>query len=611
MVIGVSVITCCLVYSVMLLILYFSKRRIDNMENKIYSILVVINVFGLLLELACCYFTYNNGTTTFNTLMCIICNRFFIIYMLTWLFIFTFYIFYITFSQHHKIKKELDKYKRRFIIVAGIIYLILFVLALTLPLEYFNDGNYVYSYGPATSLLVIFGGFSIIFDIFCVIKNRKNIRNKQYYPLFVLIVLMIIVLIIRNVNPGIILINSTFAFITALMFHTIENPDAQLIGELYKNKKLIEKSNEDTSKFLFRITQDIKNPVRQIVTISREMLESKDVESLKHDSKIINNYSNQIDYIINSALNISSMDTQKIKIFENKYNVGNLFKELSYRIKADINPEIKYNFTMSNTIPDFLYGDTIKLKQAISSLLMNSVQNTTAGFINLDVSAIIKYNICRLIINIEDSGVGMDVDKVNDILSTNPENLKEIDINKLNEKELDFKAIKKIINMLGGSLMVKSEINQGTTFTVVLDQKVVETEETELSKKLESYEQTIYGNKKVLIVDDDDKELREIVKQLEGEDIVVSSSIFGRDCIEKARAKVKYDLIILDDEMPNYSALAILQELQKIKGFKTPVVVMINDNKEGIKLHYLKDGFADCIMKSKLDSEIKRIMKRF
>ena len=487
----------------------------------------------------------------------------------------------------------------------------MFVLALTLPLEYFNDGNYVYSYGPATSLLVIFGGFSIIFDIFCVIKNRKNIRNKQYYPLFVLIVLMIIVLIIRNVNPGIILINSTFAFITALMFHTIENPDAQLIGELYKNKKLIEKSNEDTSKFLFRITQDIKNPVRQIVTISREMLESKDIESLKHDSKIINNYSNQIDYIINSALNISSMDTQKIKIFENKYNVGNLFKELSYRIKADINPEIKYNFTMSNTIPDFLYGDTIKLKQAISSLLMNSVQNTTAGFINLDVSAIIKYNICRLIINIEDSGVGMDVDKVNDILSTNPENLKEIDINKLNEKELDFKAIKKIINMLGGSLMVKSEINQGTTFTVVLDQKVVETEETELSKKLESYEQTIYGNKKVLIVDDDDKELREIVKQLEGEDIVVSSSIFGRDCIEKARAKVKYDLIILDDEMPNYSALAILQELQKIKGFKTPVVVMINDNKEGIKLHYLKDGFADCIMKSKLDSEIKRIMKRF
>ncbi len=611
MVIGVSVISCCLIYSVMLLILYFSKRRIDNMENKIYSILVIINVFGLLLELACCYFTYTNGTTTFNTLMCIICNRFFIIYMLTWLFVFTFYIFYVTFSQHKKIKKELDKYRRRFILVAGIIYLVLFVLALILPLEYFNDGTYVYSYGPATSLLVIFGGLSIIFDIFCVIKNRKNIRDRQYYPLFVLIVLMIIVLIIRNVNPGIILINSTFAFITALMFHTIENPDAQLIGELYKNKKLIEKSNEDTSKFLFRITQDIKNPVKQITTISREMFTNGDADSLKNDAKLINNYSNQIDYFINKALNISNMDTQKIKIFENKYNVNNLFKEMSYRIADNLPPDIKFNFTISNNIPEYLYGDTIKLKQALSSLLYNASINTKQGFINLDVSSIVKYNVCRLIITVEDSGKGMNIEEVNDILSNNQDNMPKIDLAKAEKNNLNLKTIKKLINILGGNLLVKSEENVGTTVIITLDQKIVENEETELSKKLESYEQTLYGDKRILVIDDDERELAQITSLLEADEAIVSSSVYERDCIEKARAKVKYDLIIIDDEMPNYSALAVLQELQKIKGFKTPVVVMINDNKEGIKLHYLKDGFADCVMKSKLDSEIKRIMKRF
>ena len=254
MVIGTSVICCCLVYSIMLLILYFSKRRINNTENKIYSVLVVINVFGLVLELLCCYFTYYNGIDTLHTMLCIICNRLFILYLLTWLSVFTFYIFYITFTKNDKIQKNMATNKKRFFITAGILYAIMLVFALMLPLYYFNDGNYVYSYGSATSLLMVFGGITIVFDIFCVFKNRKNIRNRQYYPLFVLIILMIIVLIIRNVNPGIILINSTFAFITALMFHTIENPDVQLIGELYKNKKLIEKSNEDTSKFFFKMT---------------------------------------------------------------------------------------------------------------------------------------------------------------------------------------------------------------------------------------------------------------------------------------------------------------------------------------------------------------------
>ena len=79
----------------------------------------------------------------------------------------------------------------------------------------------------------------------------------------------------------------------------------------------------------------------------------------------------------------------------------------------------------------------------------------------------------------------------------------------------------------------------------------------------------------------------------------------------KIKLKEKYDYIIIDDVLPNSSALAVLEELKKVKDFKTPIIVMLNDNKEGIKLHYLKDGFADYIIKSKLDTELARIMKRF
>ena len=608
MVIGVSVILSCLLYSSVLTILYFSKTRLKTTDNKVYSILVIINIFGLLLELACCYFTYMNETTVFNTFMCYFCNRLFIIYMLTWLTVFTFYIFSITHKQKNS---NNENKKKRYTKIAIIIYIFFLILATLLPLECFSDGKYVYSYGPATNLLVVFGGVTILLDILWVIKNRKSINRKQSLPLFILILLMVVVLIIRNINPGIILINSTFAFITFIMYFTIENPDVQMIEELYKNKKLIEKSNEDTSKFIFRMTQDIKKPVKDIISISHGMTSMNDIEGLLSAGKYINNYANQIDYLMNKALNISNMDTQKIKVFDTRYNVENLFKEITFRAKEDIKENIKFDFNISSNIPTYLYGDTIKLKQVISSVINIANDFTTEGFISLDVSSIIRYNMCRLIITIEDSGKGIGIDRINQILSFNSDDLKNIDTDNKDDRKLDILSVKKLINMLGGSLMIKSEPNIGTTVTIILEQKVVETKETEISKKLENYEQSLYGEKQVLVVDDDEKELEKIEKQISSDGIMVSSTVYGRDAIEKIRSKLKYDLIILDDDLGQSSALSVLQELQKEKNFKTPVVVMINDNKEKIKLHYLQDGFADTISKSKLETEIDRIMKRF
>ena len=607
MIIGISVISCSLIYSIMLLILYFSKARVKNMENKIYSILVVINVIGLILELLCCYFTYANGQSPLDTFMCVLCNKLFVVYMLTWVTIFTFYIFYISFCNRERIKKDVEKTQSKITTIVFAIYIILAILAIILPIEYIYDGTYVYSEGPAVNLAVMCAAIFVVFDIICVILNRKSIKPRQYIPLVVLILLMIGVIVIRLMNPGIVLINSTFAFITLLMYHTIENPDMQLIGELYENKKIIEKSNEDTSKFLFRITQDLKNPVKAIIDTSNDMKTMKTKPDLVEAAKYINIQGNQIDYLINKALNISTMDTSTIKIFENRYNVYNLFKEISYRALEEIKEPVKFNYTIGGSIPKFLYGDAIKIRHAVSSLLKIANKFTEEGFINLDVNALTRYSICRLVITVEDTGRGISIERINDILSRTSEKTEERDeVNNLNIFE-----IKQLVNVLGGSFMIKSEAGKGTTTTITLDQKIVETEDIELAKRLENYEQTLNSNKKVLLIDDEEEELDQIKTSLEKKDIEVTSSMYGKDAIERIKSKQKYDLIILDDELSDINALNILEEFQKEKSFKTPVIVMINDNKEGIKLQYLKDGFADTISKSKLELEISRIIKRF
>ncbi len=611
MTIGISVITCSLLYSLLLLVVYFKKERIKTTENKIYSILISINVFGLVLELLCTYFTYKYGSTEINNFLCILCNKTFISYLVTWEIIFTSYMFFISFGTNPKYKKFISQNTKKIMTFVIIMFFIMLFIAMYLPLYYHNKEGLVYSYGPATNFLVMMGMIFVLFDIICVFKNFKTVKHQKYIPLVILIILLTIAIIIRNINPGIILINSTFAFITALMYFTIENPDAQLISELYKNKKLIEKSNDDTSKLMFRINAELKKPAKEIMTISNEIKSMNNKEKILEANKLINNYSIQLDYLIDRVLNISTMDTQKIKIYENKYNSHNFFKEIAYRASEEIKEPVKFNYQFGDSIPQYLYGDVIKLKQAISSVLAISKENTITGFINLYVNSIIRYNFCRLIITIEDSGKGIGIDKINEILSVSGEKLDKIDVDNIEKNNLNILEVKKILNILGGSLMIKSEEGEGTTTTITLDQKIVETKETEITKRLENYEQTLYGDKKILVIDDDEQELNKIVKLIEKEDIEINSSLFGRDAIERIRNKQKYDLIILDDELTDINAINILQELQKIKSFKTPVVIMINDNKEGIKLQYLKDGFADTISKSKLEIEINRIIKRF
>ena len=107
------------------------------------------------------------------------------------------------------------------------------------------------------------------------------------------------------------------------------------------------------------------------------------------------------------------------------------------------------------------------------SILLNSCENTKRGFIDLDVNVIKRYDMCRLIITIEDSGIGMNIQQVNDILTLD-KSLDSEDEKKLSQMDVDLNITKKIINIIGGNLMIKSELHRGSEFIVVIDQKVVE-----------------------------------------------------------------------------------------------------------------------------------------
>ena len=274
------------------------------------------------------------------------------------------------------------------------------------------------------------------------------------------------------------------------------------------------------------------------------------------------------------------------------------------------NKNIKLKFELNSNVPEKLNGDDVKLKQILMSVLLNSVENTENGFINVNIGSIVRYDVARLVIKIEDSGVGMSLDKINSILDDNME-LTLDETNKLNKLDMDLKATIKVIKLLGGSINIKSKKDEGTTFMIVLDQKCGIEQSSDFMKNVEKYSSDIFGRKRVLLVNDDKEENFKISNILGEYNIDLNVSMTGKDCIDRINNGEFYNLIIIDDELGETSALQTLNELNKNNKFKTPVIVMLKKDKEHFKKYYIDDGFKDTIQKENIEEEIKEKIDKY
>lgn len=611
MVIGITVICCMLLFCLLVGTVYFSKSKLKNTENKLYSRLVVITIIGLVIELMCFYFVDHKDVSGAYGLLNEIINRVFLVYLLLWEFSFTEYMFFISFESRLKFKDGLKKNKKKIKRLLMVVYLIMGMAIINLPIYYFNDGNYIYSYGLATNVLLLMGGIFIIIDIFSVCSNIKHITNKKYYPLFMLIIMMVFVFVVRQVNPGITIINSAFAFVTVLMYFTIENPDLKMVNELLRNKELTQRGMEDKSRFLFETSQEIKVPVSNIIGITKGYDNLDNDIDKKYAVRMIESNANNILFRLNNVLDVSSMDASKIKIINESYNTTIFFNNIEHIAKNKISDKsIKLTFNVSSNVPDRLNGDEVRLKQILMSVIFNCIENTKSGFVNVSIDGIVRYDVARLIIKIEDSGIGMSIEKINTILDDNRELTLE-ETNKLNKLDMDLMATIKSIKLLGGSFNIKSEENKGSIFTIVIDQKCELEKKSDITKNIEKYSSDVFGKKRVLVIDDDKEELFKIINIISKYNVDINTSMIGKDCLDRINAGEFYNLIIIDDELKDTSALEILNKLSEIKKFKTPTIVMLTKDKEHFKKHYIEDGFKDFLLKQNLTDEIERIINKY
>lgn len=587
-----------LFFSVLLIVVYFNKKRLENLETKIYSYLIITSVIELLLE-----FVLDAIMPIYekNILLSTFLAKTYCVVILVWLSLLINYVTSISLILKNK-SENIELVNKIYIIITIINSLLIYVL----PINFYYNETIYYTYGPSVNIDYIISFLYSFVGIMCLIWNRKNIKNKKYLPLFIFIIIGGITGYIQMTNPSLLLSTAVHSFITFLMYFTIENPDLQMVEELNKNRKLTEQNFEEKTNFLFKISQDLKKPLLDITEISNNIMENTKDE-IKEQAKIINNSSKQLYTYVNNALDVSNMDIKNLKIIENTYNTKNFFEEIKLRIKTELKDKnIEFRYEISKNIPELLRGDKTKLKQVILSVMFDSIKHTKNGFVELNVNSIVKYGICRLMIEISDSGDGMEIDKINNILNTTGDLTKE-EIEKIDKLNISLPLSHKIIKTLNGSFIIKSEVNKGSNFLIIIDQKIEQKEKTESEKKIDEYTKKILTNKKILLISLDKTITNKIEKIMDEKEITTINSLYGKDSIDKLK-KEKYELIIIDDELNNESGLNLLKQIRE-ENIKLPAIVLLKKEKEFIEKHYIEDGFNDAIIKENIDEQINKLDK--
>lgn len=559
------------IYTMLTSIVYFSKNRINNSENAVYEKLLSITPIGLLLEIGC------NVTAIYkmNDLVSSIISRLYLIFILVWLTTFTLYILTITKYKGDKLTEYKNSKIRKSIIIGSIFSILLLIF---LPIDFVLEKNSAYLGGMGIVFLLAITFLLIILDFILFIKYFKNMTFREKVPMLLLLLLIGGLLLVNNIAPEIQIISSSFALITVIMYFTIENPDKKLLEEIHMSKKIADAANEDKSMLIYNMMNEVKSIASDINKSSEVILNSNNLEENRFFAREIISSNNKLYSMANNIYNIDVIDDINVKTVKNKYNIKLLLKEVISKNKELFkDKDISFRFNIDSNLPNTLYGDSINLKNVLNTIIGNSYKYTDKGYVELSVNAIFKKDIVRLIIKIEDSGIGI---KAEDL---------EKCLNKNTKDQNSLYGARKTINIMGGNLLISSEYNKGTIVTIILDQKIY-------TNNKDNYDNYV-NNKKILIIDDNNSSIKLISKILDKHNILYDSSNLGKEALDRIRKGDKYDLILLDEDMPYMNGISVMNKLNKIKGFDTKVILLTKNSNIIYDDIYKDSGFSDYIIK--------------
>ena len=562
-----------LIYLVVLIVSYFSKSHLKTKENKYYSILLIINFIGLLLEILCGIL---GNKLPDDTMICHFFTKLFMCFMTYFTLTLTIYIYSLCFEKNENV---FNRIKNLTCIVGMLSTFIIFVLPITTGNGFATGLSCDYTYNVGTVAIT-----ASIITIFCHIKT---VKMKKVLPFLAFTLFNIIIVFIQRINPTVTLTTSMESIVLFIMYFTIENPDLKIIEELTKTQAMTEASNAEKNKFIFSITNDIQDKIDKLDKLYLEMSSCNSLEIINEDLVKSKNIIDTARNKIRNTIDVSSLDVRNLNEVKNKYNPKLLFNSIYYNYKNKLDKNIDFRIIMEDNIPNELYGDSIRVKQIVSTLLGNAFKYTKDGYVEFRINSIIKSNICRLIIVVEDSGCGIDVFKQKEIMS-NHEDMTNAEIINKDNLELNLKLVRKIINIIGGTFIIESGLTKGAKITVTLNQEIVTSNNDTIENKYKDYYNDI---KNIGVISSNEKNVRVVKSIGKKNGDVVESFDMTKTCLDKIRNGESFNIIVIDEDMDKIDARSFLDKVRQVDGFKGKVFVITKNKSINLKKELKEYGF--------------------
>lgn len=589
-----------LCYLLLLLSVFTKKRKEKSLENKNFEVFSILTFIVILFDGVKNYLLFFQDK--YELLNMIICKGFLVstIIWSTWL------IIYISsLKKEFKTLKELFK-SNTFYIILMIISLILCGVSIYLKPNYFVDIDKLIAYQNGRDLYftyivnIVYSGLLVIYMIY---KKEKLDFSKKMI-VFSFEFLSLIGIVISWVNPSVSINSSIMGLVMALIYFTMENPDLKIINELEKDKEEANEASKAKTDFLSNMSHDIRTPMNAIIGFSESLLTENMPINQKSEVQSIYDAASTLLGIINNILDVSRIESGKEEKKETTYEMRKIVMQLSSVITAKLDQnKVKLNINISSDVPKFMIGDELKIYQILMNILSNAAKYTNEGHIDFNISSENVGDMATVKFSVADTGIGIkesDYDKLFVKFSRihNQENYNEVE-----GTGLGLVITKKLVELLGGTISFTSKYKVGTTFTVVLPQKIdfnaIEKEEVNTQTKVSTsnvhFDGSLYD---ILIVDDNMLNLKVAQRILSDYKFNITCLQSGAEAIEKIKGGARYDLIFLDHMMPLMDGIQTLKTLKNLEGVKVPPVIALTANAMvGMKEFYLKEGFDGYISK--------------
>ena len=600
-----------LVFAIVIAVVYYRKKKYQSVENNVYKLLIFWTIGLLLLEITCnIIISYRFQLPMLTEVLC----RTYILGAALW---FIFLIGYMeAFLTPEKYQKVSDIFSQKYMILLLILSSIMFIISCFLNITYISpNGEFNVIGGDALFLLYIVFFIAAILIAKVLSKNMSRTVFMKRLPLISYLVLFGIMKIFQYFYSDLSDLCFLFSFAIVAMYFTIENQDIKLVSELDSARTKAETSDKSKTEFLAKMSHDIRTPMNVIMGYSENLMEKETLtkEETIEDVKNINSAGRTLLEIINNILLFSRIESGKEVVEEIEYDISDIIEEVNEFVTHNIkNNDVEFKLTTSDNFPRNYVGDKQKLSKVLINIISNSIKFTSSGTIDVNFNFhMLDDNIAKLKIEIKDTGIGMTDEQLGELLKE----FNNMDETGIDTQNLGLLVVKKLINMLNAELSFNSEYGIGSTFTVIINQKVIGDEKLSLEQEDNNIDNINYfdlKNKKILIVDDNDLNRKVAAKLLKPYNCEVVQSTTGYECIKDIKDGVHYDLIFLDHLMPEMDGIETLRALKKENYNNLPPIVVLtaNTSKE-LKKQYTEEGFDGYLAKPINPVKLYKVLHKF